>query len=1578
MEVCRELIGNALLGLAIIQDKKLVYANDGLADIIGINLEDMLALSSDDFMSMIYPDDRNRILGTLIDGISSNKLPLRQEFRIIRKNGDIAWTDVRANFIDFQGKPAMQVALMDITSRKNAEIEANATKEEYGEILSSISDGFLALDDNLLITYFNKAAESMLGRAASDVLGCNFVDAFPEYRGSIFEDTYKWAVKEKRHISFETYFGVKPYENWYDVRVYPRKNGISVYFQVITDRKAAEETLRLSEEQYRLLFETMVQGVVYQDAKGKIISANPAAERILGLSNDEIKGKTPEICGWKAKHEDGSDFPGETHPSMIALDTGKAVKDIVMGIFNPNDMEYKWINVNAMPQFLPGEIKPYRVFSTFEDITGRKKVEDQLKTTLQRFYTILSSLYASLLLVSDEGKVEFVNQAFCDFFNLSDSPQELIGLSSQEMIETIKGAYLHPDEEVTCIMEIVNQGKPVRGQEVVMQDGRTCLRDFIPICVTGKSYGRLWHHLDITEHKHIEENTRALCHELEVHQTELEMQNEELQRVQLELAVSEEKYRDLYEFAPIGYLTLEASGKILEANLAAAAILGTDRAYLINNQFQAYLAEGSGLEFKAFRRRVMDLDIKQTAELQLRGTESDRQASAWALVEGRAIEDGINHGFRMAIIDVTERKRAEEALSNNLAVLAKSQEIGHLGNWTLDFDTGKFEASDEDYRIYGLAPGSPTILDDICNLIHPDDLDRYREYVESVRLEGRLRGLDYRIVLPDDSVHYIHALTSSVVRDLDGRVKIASGITQDITERKLVEEQLRKTLESIGDGFIAFDEDWRFIYCNASAERIIGFSREEVLGKSFWEVFPQTLGTNLEREYRLAAAGEARDFENFYEPMGRWFHNRCYSREDGGMSVYFEDITDRKQMEEALRKSEQKFRSIVESSEAGISLIDDDGNIVEWNASQEYITGLKREEVLGKPAWDIKFQLIPQEQRTQEAYNKLKSFLLRLTDKGRIALKGWLGDQEIQSKDGKRKAIHEVIFPIKTDKGYNIGVISHDITGRMETEKSLRIKDEAIESALNAMSLANPSGDLFYANESWLKLMGYEREEIAGRSLLDFLQDPKDVDEIKKQIAATGRWEGELIGRKKDGSTMDVHLSASTVKDKSDRSICIISSFVDITESKKIQRELMESENKLKAIFDLLPIGVYVVDLEGRIIEANHNFIDFMGLSLEELTQRKQWERKYFSSDGSVLPRPKDAKDSLYRNYPAGKAMLEKMPSKYLEIGMEKENGESVWASTKSVPISISNWAALVAVMDITERRKMEEELRIKDAAIEGSIAAISIASLEGKLTYVNHATLNMWGFKKEEILGKPLGLFLEDPRKFEDVADALFKIGNWSGDLVGKKKDGSTFDVHLSANIVKNAAGKPLCLIGSNLDITDRKKMERELREREERFRKIFELSPIGIQLFDVEGLLASANQASQKIMGITDTARHKRYNIFRDVLANIESQHKLMSGQIVIEGAWIKANSDKAAKKERDMLQDRKGQVYIENTITALGGDGGELEGYLCLQQDLTERKLADEAMINENERLQIIYDIWKTRVKTSDMRITDYKEE
>lgn len=149
--------------------------------------------------------------------------------------------------------------------------------------------------------------------------------------------------------------------------------------QDLTEQREASDSVQISEERYRTLFETMAQGVVYQGADGAIISANPAAERILGLSLAQMQGRQSADPRWRAIHEDGSDFPGETHPSMVALRTGEPVHDVVMGVYNPADGRHHWVNVNARPQFRPGELSPFQVYATFEDITARKDAEAEVR-----------------------------------------------------------------------------------------------------------------------------------------------------------------------------------------------------------------------------------------------------------------------------------------------------------------------------------------------------------------------------------------------------------------------------------------------------------------------------------------------------------------------------------------------------------------------------------------------------------------------------------------------------------------------------------------------------------------------------------------------------------------------------------------------------------------------------------------------------------------------------------------------------------------------------------------------------------------------------------------------------------------------------------------------------------------------------------------------------------------------------------------------------------------------------------------------------------------------------------------------
>jgi PAS domain S-box-containing protein len=144
-------------------------------------------------------------------------------------------------------------------------------------------------------------------------------------------------------------------------------------------RQQAKEDLREREELYRNLYDTMGQGVVYQDAQGAITGANAAAQRILGVTLDQMQGRTSMDPRWRAVNEDGSELRGEDHPAMVALRTGQPVLGRMMGVWHPADDEMKWILVDAIPRIRPGEVRPESVYATFTDLTVRRKVTLDLK-----------------------------------------------------------------------------------------------------------------------------------------------------------------------------------------------------------------------------------------------------------------------------------------------------------------------------------------------------------------------------------------------------------------------------------------------------------------------------------------------------------------------------------------------------------------------------------------------------------------------------------------------------------------------------------------------------------------------------------------------------------------------------------------------------------------------------------------------------------------------------------------------------------------------------------------------------------------------------------------------------------------------------------------------------------------------------------------------------------------------------------------------------------------------------------------------------------------------------------------------
>ena len=143
--------------------------------------------------------------------------------------------------------------------------------------------------------------------------------------------------------------------------------------------RSSRSMLEKSEEKYRTVFENMAQGAFYQRADGKLIDCNPAVLEMFGLSPDQFMGKTSMDPNWKVIHEDGSDLPGDQHPSMEALRTGKPVKGAIAGVFNPRKKDYVWLTINAIPLLMSGKDQPDMVFVTLHDITERKRAEEALR-----------------------------------------------------------------------------------------------------------------------------------------------------------------------------------------------------------------------------------------------------------------------------------------------------------------------------------------------------------------------------------------------------------------------------------------------------------------------------------------------------------------------------------------------------------------------------------------------------------------------------------------------------------------------------------------------------------------------------------------------------------------------------------------------------------------------------------------------------------------------------------------------------------------------------------------------------------------------------------------------------------------------------------------------------------------------------------------------------------------------------------------------------------------------------------------------------------------------------------------------
>lgn len=396
-------------------------------------------------IALINGTDPKAVIGKRLLDILPNhrETPVFEAYRQVAETGkNRVMEDVTVG--EILGKPTwlrlvvvsmgkdIAVLAQDITERKALEKSLSESEEKFRTLVDQAPIALFLHDMTGQIVEINRRTLENYGYTEDEIIGLKASDIDVDFIEREDEGAFWDQLNHQGQMDFQAQHKRKD-DSFFPVSIslsaieLQGQKFILALAEDITERVQAECALRASEEKFRALFETMSEGVVYQNAEGKITSANPAAERLLGLSLEQMQGKTSLDPRWKAVDQHGQDLPGEQHAAMIALRTGEKVENYLQGIYIPERDAYVWIIVNAVPQFKAGSDSPYQVYATFVDITERFQAEEALRASEEKYRSLFNQSTEGIYLHDLAGRILDVNEMACE--QSGYAKEELLGLT---------------------------------------------------------------------------------------------------------------------------------------------------------------------------------------------------------------------------------------------------------------------------------------------------------------------------------------------------------------------------------------------------------------------------------------------------------------------------------------------------------------------------------------------------------------------------------------------------------------------------------------------------------------------------------------------------------------------------------------------------------------------------------------------------------------------------------------------------------------------------------------------------------------------------------------------------------------------------------------------------------------------------------------------------------------------------------------------------------------------------------------------------------------------------------------------
>ncbi len=307
------------------------------------------------------------------------------------------------------------------------------------QFIDNIPFGIYCLDLSGNLLYQNNFISNLISTTNTTFLEIiNFLKIKEKINNGILEGCTEYLI----NLPNPTYF-----KNCWKTYEVEDKQIIKGTLQNINEIKEILDRFEDNKDKFLELFNEMAQGVVYQNKNGEIIDANPAALRILGLSKEQLLGRTSANHEWRAIHEDGTSFKVEEHPAMYTLRTGKPLFGILMGIHNPQKDSTVWLLVSSIPHHIDKNGKPQEVFVTFEDITELRKWQLAVYSSEERYRKLLNSTRDIMFLKDRNYRYLMINSAFEKLLDFKE--QEVIGRSDFELFpEYLANKFYKSDQEI--------------------------------------------------------------------------------------------------------------------------------------------------------------------------------------------------------------------------------------------------------------------------------------------------------------------------------------------------------------------------------------------------------------------------------------------------------------------------------------------------------------------------------------------------------------------------------------------------------------------------------------------------------------------------------------------------------------------------------------------------------------------------------------------------------------------------------------------------------------------------------------------------------------------------------------------------------------------------------------------------------------------------------------------------------------------------------------------------------------------------------------------------------------------------